>query len=1462
MSFEIKKKIENGLKAFSEDNLTPNSLNFFNTLGYNTERQASLDKPKFSAFKAAYIQGSTKFNEEKALAKEWKYVDLLFQLSKDEVTRQNSLFDSKRVDNRDIQSYLFFVIELSGAAYTRTAFSQITREVNKLFPMPAMILFKTGNNLTLSVINRRLHKKDESKDVLEKVTLIKDISIENPHRAHIEILFDLSFDELLARFKFTNFVELHNAWQKTLDTKELNKRFYQELSSWYFWAKDKVQFPADVEKDEDNRNSINLIRLITRIVFIWFVKEKDLVPDSLFDQARLSSILKEFNHNKKSANYYSAVLQNLFFGTLNQKMDERGFAKNGTIEENRNEYGVKNLFRYADLFSISEKEVLTLFQDVPFLNGGLFDCLDKPDDSGKILYSDGFSRNPKKRAIVPDYLFFGNEQECDLNEIFGTRNKKYKVKGLIEILSSYKFTIAENTPLEEEVALDPELLGKVFENLLASYNPETQTTARKQTGSFYTPREIVDYMVNESLIAYLERSLTPEKNLTPGSYKNLTPAPSPKERGEKSLRLPGYITTDPATYKTSKQFALENRRNATDAEALLWEELRNQNLGRKFRRQHPIDKFIADFVCLEEKLVIEVDGNVHDTQEQKDYDAMRTKRLKALGFSEIRFSNEQILSNLKTVLQTIIDSFSSSPSPSERGLGGEVSSQAEGEVSPETDHDVSSRLRDLLSYSENPNPFSPEETASLIFAIDNCKILDPACGSGAFPMGVLHKLVHVLHKIDPQNKQWKERQIQKARTIDDVTIREHLIDDIETAFESNGLDYGRKLYLIENCIYGVDIQPIAVQIAKLRFFISLIIDQNKRPEKENLGVRSLPNLETKFVAADSLIALERHYDEKGGETLFRNADAITQLEEELRKIRHSYFSAKTRKEKLKYQKQDKEKREAIANELVVMRFSEDDIVKLKNYDPYDQSHGASFFDSEWMFGLRQPNKTTGVFDIVIGNPPYVQIQNFSGMQQQKDWERQKFETYVKTGDVYCLFYERGFRLLKNGGVLTFITSNKWMRANYGKVMRKFINNNGSVLQLIDFGDSPIFENATTYTNILVWKKIREKVKTKAWDLSKAYAIDAMLEGMLEKQGECDALFTEDSYVVVKSEQTAIKRKIEQMGIPLKDWDISIYRGILTGLNEAFIIDGKKKDELIAKDPKSAEILKPILRGRDIKRYKAEFADLWLIFIPWHFPLHEDISISGNSLKAEKAFQKNYPTIYKHFLEYKNALSNRNKEETGIRYEWYALQRCAASYYQEFEKEKISYSEIVFDSAFTIDANGFYPEATTFTITGERLKFLTALLNSKLLTYAFKKFYAGGDLRGDTFRYKKVFLEFLPVPKLSNESQLPFEILVDCILFCKSRDNADLDSCSSLLESVIDGLAYDLYFPEEMKAAHCYITDRISEVLKPFKKNDTVAFKTEYITELCKFFHKDETIYHGLIHRRTIKEVQIISGDKS
>ena len=262
--------------------------------------------------------------------------------------------------------------------------------------------------------------------------------------------------------------------------------------------------------------------MLTRLLFVWFIKEKKLIPEELFDlDALQKNILNEispyhekgmFKERNKESIYYKAILQNLFFATLNCPIEadsldkrKRGFRGDGYGTHR----GIDYLMRYKQYFKNPDAFLEKLNQTVPFLNGGLFECL---DDKFNNIYIDGFSDQMTKgeQLIVPDYLFFGVEEETDLSDIVGIKDKKYKqaaVKGLINILKSYKFTITENTPIEEDVALDPELLGKVFENLLASYNPETKTTARKQTGSFYTPREIVNYMVDESLIAYLKNAI-------------------------------------------------------------------------------------------------------------------------------------------------------------------------------------------------------------------------------------------------------------------------------------------------------------------------------------------------------------------------------------------------------------------------------------------------------------------------------------------------------------------------------------------------------------------------------------------------------------------------------------------------------------------------------------------------------------------------------------------------------------------------------------------------------------------------------------------------------------------------------------------------------------------------------------------------------------------------------------------
>jgi adenine-specific DNA-methyltransferase len=846
------------LNLFNTTNLFEAATHLFKQLGITLNSNTTEPLPLKDVLKHYYKDNDT-----------FKSVDKTYFIGiiDDSVFKVTGMFDKNysykeaiEQGEKNYNGLMLFALELNRQP-TRTEISELTRAFNRISQkMPVALLLKyivdkqAVFSIAISERFRYLQNWREGEKV-GKIIMLRDIYTQNPHTGHIRILQDL-----VKPAGVNTYAQLHQHWLQVLDISILNKKFFQELSNWYFAVMDKVSFPDDVEKNKEIRNATNLIRLITRVIFIWFLKEKQLVPAYLFSKNFVASILKDFNKNKQSHNYYNAILQNLFFATLNQKIEERKFAKEGSFQTNKGEHGVKNLFRYADLFTIPEKEILELFKDIPFLNGGLFDCLDKLNDEGKTEYVDGFSRNPKKKAIVPDYTFFGKEQEVDLNEVYGTKNKRYTFRGLINILESYKFTVTENTPLEEEIALDPELLGKVFENLLANYNPETQTTARKQTGSFYTPREIVNYMVEESLLEYLKQ-------------------------------------------------------------------------------------------------------NVKNTCE-----------------------------NFET------------------------------------------RLRELISYTETPNLFNREETQAIIEAISNCKILDPACGSGAFPMGILHTMVHILQKLDPENQYWKELQRKKAIqeteqafTIGDKEERAKRLAEINDVFENNASDYGRKLYLIENCIYGIDIQPIAIQIAKLRFFISLVIDQKVNKSKENFGIRSLPNLETKFVAANTLIGLD-----KPQQLAIRNPN-IEQKEKELKQVRHEYFTANTRKKKIDLQKKDKQLRKKIAELLKDDKWDKKVAEQIASFDPYDQNHFANWFDPEWMFGLNAG------FDIVIGNPPYGFRTVLS--KEEKEYFRKKENIEFRSGDSAELFCKISFnKLVRQNGILSFIIPKKslygdsWedLRLNYWK----------------------------------------------------------------------------------------------------------------------------------------------------------------------------------------------------------------------------------------------------------------------------------------------------------------------------------------------------------------------------------------------------------------------------------------------
>ena len=483
-----KEAIKSALAAIPTGDFLEKSKELLSTIGYRSELTLELSGTVHDFFEEfPPLNPNTKTEQE--FRNNAKSVNLIFQLTSDEIADdpQGTLFESASFDKGNIKSFLFCAVELKDNNYSRTKYAEFTREINKRLFAPTVILFRAGSRLTVAFADRRPDKTDEDRDVLGQVTLIKDIRLNNPHRAHLDILSELSLEACAAWMdanrKPKNFDGLLAAWLAKLDTEELNKQFYRRLFAWYEWAIEIATFPTDenrVIKPEEH-----VIRLITRLLFIWFIKEKELVADALFNKAQIQDLLKEADFDNGDS-YYRAVLQNLFFATLNTEIDKRSFSK-----ESRNEH--RNFSRYRYKKQMRDPDgLLELFDQIPFINGGLFDCLDSFTATGDGGYRiDCFSDKQYHKLSIPNRIFFDEN------------------RGLLPLLEHYKFTVEENTPIEQEVALDPELLGRVFENLLAAYNPETGATVRKQTGSYYTPRAIVDYMVEEALVATISHKCNP-----------------------------------------------------------------------------------------------------------------------------------------------------------------------------------------------------------------------------------------------------------------------------------------------------------------------------------------------------------------------------------------------------------------------------------------------------------------------------------------------------------------------------------------------------------------------------------------------------------------------------------------------------------------------------------------------------------------------------------------------------------------------------------------------------------------------------------------------------------------------------------------------------------------------------------------------------------------------------------------
>ncbi len=1143
---EINKKeeIESALATIAVGDFLETSKELLAVLGYRSERTAKLPGTA-DDFIQTFPAENKNTKTEQEFRKSAKSVELVFQVTSDEIAdSQPTLFKSRGFDEGLIKSFVFFAVELKDKDYSRGKYAEFTREVNKRLPLVTVVLFRVKNRLTIGFVGRRPNQLDESKDVLEKVTLIKDIRLGNPRRAHKDILFELSLPEcakwIAGHTKPENFDGLLAAWLNRLDTEELNKKFYRELFDWFEWAVKEAEFPT--EENRTLKPEEHVIRLITRLLFVWFIKEKGLVADELFNEARVRDLLKDYDRDTGDS-YYRVVLQNLFFATLNTEIEKRGFSKGGNpVHRNF------SLYRYKDQIRDPDK-LLGLFAQTPFINGGLFDCLDSEEAARDGGYRvDCFSDVHYNKLSVPNRLFFDDD------------------RGLISLLERYKFTVEENTPIEQDVALDPELLGKVFENLLAAYNPETGATARKQTGSYYTPRPIVDYMVDEALVAALAQQGAP-----------------------------------------------------TDGAAKLWDE----------------------------------------------------------------------------------------------------------------------RLRYLLDYAKAFDDasewFDNREADEVVRAISELKILDPAVGSGAFPMGMLHKLTLALRRLDPDNTRWeqlqKERAIQRAADASDTKdrgARDEELTEISRIFENYSGNFGRKLYLIQNSIFGLDIQSIACQIAKLRFFISLAIEQEPDRNADNFGIKPLPNLETRFIAANTLIGLE-------GERTLTSPKAEV-LERELRENRERHFHATTRPQKLACKRADKKLRRELATELRQIGLPTTDADKVADWDPYDQNASADWFDSEWMFGVREG------FDVVIGNPPYAK-----GERMNPTLHKHLRESYGWAGDLYDYFIFAGFNLVSEKRIFSYIANDSYVALPTKRRIRELFLQN-RLLHLVK-APAQTFE-ASIYTAIFILLK-------RGGDHSHAYMSGEMNfpDFQYRSNGPVE-------YAMIHNmpDQKFLLNGISSWVLRLMNFDNmeKFCRVLDTGIHS-----GNVRSKIFFKENNGKR--HRLLQGRQIEKFALQ----------WDSPKanYKFCEIDYEPLPIPGIGRGGKPSRRNEYWHFCGDIANHHQPKRLL------MRQTDDDLIVAYHSEK--------------ESGRFYTDNTLFTVLPNsqktNLKYLLALFNSHLLNFIYH--FISQESGKSQAQVKISVVNKLPVVVPAEEQQYPIIALVNEILSAKSSNP---DENTAELEREINKRIYELY----------------------------------------------------------------------
>ena len=681
--------------------------------------------------------------------------------------------------------------------------------------------------------------------------------------------------------------------------------------------------------------------------------------------------------------------------------------------------------------------------------------------------------------------------------------------------------------------------------------------------------------------------------------------------------------------------------------------------------------------------------------------------------------------------------------------------------------------------------------------INSITICDPAVGSGHFLVSALNELIRLKYElgilVDSEGKRIKKSDYTFCIENDELIVT----DADNNLFSYNPLNeesrriqetlFKEKKTIIENCLFGVDLNPNSVKICRLRLWIELLKNAYYTAESNYKELETLPNIDINIKCGNSLVhrfdltdSIKSVLKETGiSISQYRNAVSkyknaqdkaekweLDSMIAEIKSKLTTEIGAKDPK-KLKLNKRKAELMNLLAPQLFEMSKKEQkdwqkrvdtvkkEIAELESYFEEINSNKIYLGAFEWRIEFPEVLDADGNFigfDCVIGNPPYIQLQS---MGTDADvLERMKYKTYVRTGDIYCLFYEQGMNLLKPNGCLCYITSNKWMKAGYGKELRQYFVTETNPVLLIDFAGVKVFDTATVDVNILMLQKTINVQRTFACITQGINGLQN-LSDFVQQQGACCEFSNGNSWIILSPIEQSIKRKMEAIGTPLKDWDIQINYGIKTGFNDAFIITTEKRDEILANCQteeeriRTDELIRPILRGRDIKRYGYDWADLWII--------NTHNGIKG---KLPRVDVNEYPAIKAHLDQYWDKISTRaDKGDTP-----YNLRNCA--YMEDFYKPKIVWGNLNLTASYAmIQDNSFINAPSPMIVPAS--KFLLAVLNSKLADYYIR--HLGVTRNGGYFEYKPMFVEKLPVPQ-----RIDAKVVTDIESYVDSKNETAID----------------------------------------------------------------------------------------